>query len=171
MAGIAGPAIMRDWKAGVLEWYLPFRVPHRHVPDQPAPPTDESFYKFIMSRFMDRLDETEVLDLLGWAVGKGMVMRVATACSGTDGPLLVWRGLAEAFRERFQKEFNTSHVFSSEKDCEKQSFIKEMFEDVHHLFTDSGQIGKELWRGQALRSVQQSKSYVLGFEVVSRRWL
>ena len=75
------------------------------------------FYRLLFSRFMERCTDLERDDLaahLRWE--KRGEIRVATACSGTDVPLLVYAGLAEAARDILSVPLRIVHRFSCERE-------------------------------------------------------
>ena len=58
------------------------------------------------------------------------IQRIATACSGSDAPLLVCRAFAEAVYEMTGTALDMEHTFSCEKDQSKQRFLKRMFTNM-----------------------------------------
>ena len=64
------------------------------------------------------------------------VLRVGTACSGTDGPLLCWRAFADTHRADLGESFVVSHELSSEKEKCKQDFIMKAFPQTPAIFED-----------------------------------
>lgn len=126
----------------------------RCVPDVPRPlkqtredpplQPGSNFYRLLFSRFMERCTDLERDDLaahLRWE--KRGEIRVATACSGTDVPLLVYAGLAEAARDILSVPLRIVHRFSCEKDSAKQRFLMLMYPTMPLLFSDASALGAE----------------------------
>ncbi|KAM3149664.1 hypothetical protein ABEW05_010051 [Botrytis cinerea] len=59
----------------------------------------------------------------------GRPLRVATACSGTEAPILFLNSFSEGLRKRGH-DFRIEHVFSCEIDPAKQSYIRRNFHNV-----------------------------------------
>ena len=54
-------------------------------------------------------------------------LKVGTACSGTDSPVLVARAYAEAVRQLWGANREVEHVFSCERNAKKRHFLANMF--------------------------------------------
>ncbi|CAE7512728.1 unnamed protein product [Symbiodinium sp. CCMP2592] len=74
------------------------------------------------------------------------VLHVATACSGTDGPIMVGRALALAMKQ-LGAPMQLDHVWSCEKDPMKRAFIRHLFtgmkdpsEDLKSLYEDTASL-------------------------------
>ena len=73
-------------------------------------------------------------DLASWSIGQlssaergalarlPPVLRLGTACSGSDCPAVVLRHLAQAIRKESGSCFDVDHVFSCERDPREQQF-------------------------------------------------
>ena len=87
-------------------------------------------------------------DLASWSIGQlssaergalarlPPVLRLGTACSGSDCPAVVLRHLAQASRKETGSCFDVDHVFSCERDRRKQQFIRDNFPQLPALFDD-----------------------------------
>jgi site-specific DNA-cytosine methylase len=93
-----------------------------------------------MQRCTD-LEREDLAAYLRWE--KGEEIRVSTACSGTDVPLLVYAGLAEAARDILSVPLRIVHRFSCEKDTAKQRFLMQMYPMMPLLFSDASALGAE----------------------------
>ena len=70
-------------------------------------------------------------------------MRIATACSGTDGPILVWDAFSKALSRELKISLVVMPTFSCEKVPAKQQFIRAAF-DVPLLFNDARELGSQV---------------------------
>ena len=70
------------------------------------------------------------------AKAEGRVLRIGTACSGTDSPVPVFLRLAEAL-----KGLEVEHAFSCKFCEEKQDWIRKNFPDLPCLFKDVKELG------------------------------
>ena len=87
-------------------------------------------------------------DVASWSIGQlssderhklaclPLVLRLGTACSGSDCPAVVLRHLAAAIRQETGRCFDVNHVFSCEKDPKKQEFIRANFPELTAVFDD-----------------------------------
>ena len=113
------------------------RCPQAFEADSGRPPSLQpggDFYRLLFSRFMERCTDLERDDLaayLRWE--KRGEIRVATACSGTDVPLLVYAGFAEAARDILSVPLRIVHRFSCERDTAKQRFLTQMYPTMRHF--------------------------------------
>ncbi|KAF7908585.1 uncharacterized protein EAF01_004340 [Botrytis porri] len=73
----------------------------------------------------------------------GRPLRVATACSGTEAPIMFLKSFSEGLRKRGY-QFEIEHVFSCEIDPAKQSYIRRNFPDVP-IFRDITEVFE--WEG------------------------
>lgn len=66
-------------------------------------------------------------------------MGIATACSGSDSPVLVAQAFHNVCKTKFNSPGSFQHVFSCECETSKIEFIAEMFKDtgMQHLFMDA----------------------------------
>ena len=107
-----------------------------------ALPADPSFLRRLFSRFLERSTEAERLDLKAWlAHDMHSELTVATACSGTDAPLLVWDAFASAVNTGLGADVRVVHRFSCERDKHKQSFLRSVL-DQPIFFEDATQLGQ-----------------------------
>ena len=74
------------------------------------------------------------------------VLQVASACSGSDGPIMVGRALALAMKQ-LGAPMELDHVWSCEKDPRKREFIRHIFtgmkdpsEDLKSLYEDTASL-------------------------------
>ena len=65
------------------------------------------------------------------ATAEGRPLRVGTACSGTDSPIVVFKALSEAL-----PAITFEHVFSCESSEKKRAWIRGNFPDVPNMFLD-----------------------------------
>ena len=65
------------------------------------------------------------------AKAEGRPLRVGTACSGTDSPIVVFKALSEAL-----PAIAFEHVFSCESSEKKRAWIRDNFPDVPKMFLD-----------------------------------
>ncbi len=70
-------------------------------------------------------------------------LRLGTACSGSDCPVISLEHLAAALRLRLPagRTLHVDHVFSCESDKAKQRFIRENFPQLRMLFDDVTELG------------------------------
>ena len=91
-------------------------------------------------RLLQRLDSTERKSVQSWLARHPC--RLGTMCSGTDAPVLAVQALRAAVAStdtggdaghasRFE------HVFSVERNINKQQFIDLLYPDVQHIFTNT----------------------------------
>ena len=71
-------------------------------------------------------------------------LRVGTACSGTDSPLIALQYLAQGAREVLGIEAEVRHCFSCELDPQKRTFITDHFPDLEALYEDVNTLGDAL---------------------------
>ena len=117
-------------------------LPH-HVADAALPP-GPSYYKLLFERFLGRVSAEQRADISAWIVhAKRGELDVATICSGTDVPLLVYGGFAEAARAVLGVEVRIVPKFSCEKVKPKQTFLRHAFGDLTVLFKDAKQLGSQ----------------------------
>ena len=65
------------------------------------------------------------------AMAEGRPLRVGTACSGTDSPIVVLKALSDAL-----PTITFEHVFSCESSKKKRAWILDNFPDVPKMFLD-----------------------------------
>ena len=94
----------------------------------------------LFRRFLSCLCPTSRCKLSSYAKLHIRDLRVATACSGTDAPVMCWQVFAEVLAADIQGSFSVTHVFSSEREDSKQRFIKSAFPDIPALFRDCTQL-------------------------------
>ena len=111
----------------------------QHQDDPPLMP-GAGYFSQLFARFLGRARPQEVLDLKVWLREK-KVLNVATACSGTDVPLLVYRGFATAIKDKLGLKIHLNHRFSCEQHAGKQSFLLTMFPSTPLLFNDATKLG------------------------------
>jgi hypothetical protein len=87
---------------------------------------------------LDRLGSTTKAELAFYQE-KFFDMGIATACSGSDSPVLVAQAFHNVCKNKFNSPGSFQHVFSCESDTSKIEFIAEMFKDtgLQHLFMDA----------------------------------
>ncbi|CAE7664575.1 unnamed protein product [Symbiodinium sp. CCMP2592] len=88
-----------------------------------------------------RLNTSHQSDM-AFALSKAGSIRMATACSGTDAPVLVGKAFADAVRTCFSVRSEFEHVFSCESDPDKRGFLEAMFKhtgdvDMARLFVST----------------------------------
>eukprot|EP00974_Lingulodinium_polyedra_P110146 10653739-Lingulodinium_polyedra.AAC.1 len=93
-----------------------------HV-DAPAPPANTTRMRFLANRFLGRLTEDMQRDIAAWLTTHRCLPSIATACSGTDSPVLCMTGLVKELQNR-GFDVNCPHVFSCELDAEKRRFLQ-----------------------------------------------
>ena len=98
---------------------------------------------------MQRLPAAAQCDLAHLLSCSGDVpLRVGTACSGSDAPILVVNALAGAAQRVFGMNVHYEHSFSCEMDAQKQEFLSKMFtsmrdgHDMQHLFRCTADLGR-----------------------------
>ncbi len=100
--------------------------------------------------------------LFGQGRGVRGVLRLGTACSGSDSPVVALRHLQEACNRRFRVE----HVFSCEVCPRKRQWILDNFRGVRYLFEDISQLRNGEARdtvSSAIREVPRVYIFVAGF--------
>lgn len=120
------------------------------------------------TRFLHRCSHSELQDLRVWFHHvKGGKLHIATACSGTDVPLLVYNGLAAAVAQVLGVDVQVIHQFSCERNKAKQAFIKSMFEDVPLMFVDATKLGPEKCfdaiSGTQIKVPEGTESFLVGW--------
>ena len=131
----------------------PQTLPHFAHVDALRPGVD--YYEQLFTRFLQRSSKREQIDLAAWFqhVKRGRV-HVATACSGTDVPLLVYHGLRKAVMRVLGIPLELVHLFSCERSPAKQAFLRTMYEDMPTLFSDATQIGMPVAHDQISQKMQ-----------------
>ena len=71
----------------------------------------------------------------------GSHVHMATCCSGTDSPLLVFDSLRSVLQAAVDCQVGISHAFSSEANVDKQAYIRHCFPDLSRLFPDTRVLG------------------------------
>lgn len=92
-----------------------------------------------------RLPDGMRADLLEMLSGKP-VLDVASACSGSDGPIMVAKAFVSAMK-RLGTPMQLDHVWSCEKDARKRAFLERLFtgmkdpsEDLKSLYVDTSSL-------------------------------
>lgn len=134
----------------------------------PALMPDETYYTALFTRFLHRCSDSELNDLRVWFQHvTGGQLHIATACSGTDVPLLVYNGLASAVTHVLGVDVQVIHQFSCERNKAKQAFIKSMFEDEPLMFVDATKLGSERCfdaiSGKEVKVPEGTESFLVGW--------
>ncbi|CAK0808227.1 unnamed protein product [Prorocentrum cordatum] len=96
----------------------------------PASPSMKDVSEFFLGKLPT--EQRRQLDAaVALATSEGRFLRVGTACSGTDSPVAVFRGLAKAM-----PRLKVEHTFSCESDVKKRQWITDNFPDLPYLFGD-----------------------------------
>ena len=97
---------------------------------------------------------------------KEKILDLATACSGTENPALVWAAFQKVFEEMLGVKVEMPSRFACEIDCAKRSFIMEMMPGIPCLFGDATQLNRSSllnFVNGELCAVPKAKSYIMGF--------
>ncbi|CAK0790294.1 unnamed protein product [Prorocentrum cordatum] len=126
--GAAGPTIGAAARASACSVAVKTMV--SLMPASPSmkdvPDVSEFFLGKLPTEQRQQLDAAVAL-----ATSEGRFLRVGTACSGTDSPVAVFRGLAKAM-----PRLKVEHTFSCESDVKKRQWITDNFPDLPYLFGD-----------------------------------
>ena len=130
------PAGLRDaWATGKM----PDQKPTRPVPfrKREALPVSKDHLCNLYRRFLESISAEQRLRLVQYIDTELQSRwRVATACSGTDGPILSWKALSQVLLADASCQLNIVHQFSCEQNKSKQTFIRAAFPQLSHLFED-----------------------------------
>jgi len=144
------------WSSGDLPAVIP-EVPQPCGEHRAAEPLDigPGYLESLFARFFARLSLDEKADLQAWACNEAQQpLRLASVCSGTDCPVLVWEAFASSFKDAFKQEFKVEHVFSAEKMPRKQDFLLRMYPGMPILFADCLELsGDVAWDVKSERQV------------------
>ena len=102
--------------------------------------------------------------LAAYVSARSEASTIATACSGTDSPLLAVAGVQAALESAVHASWNASHEFSCEADSRKRRFIT-AFHEPKALFGDCTQLGNEAFcfQRKAVVPVRGAEWYIAGF--------
>ena len=121
-------------------------APTPHAGNVMAPPLDvgPTFLVQLFHRFFDRSTDEDVRDFEAWLHHEmHLSFDMATACSGTDSPVLVWEAFAACVLERFGFRPQVVHKYSCERCPRKREFIREVAPNVERLFCEATLLGHE----------------------------
>lgn len=147
----AAEALLESWRAGEMQVREPvIPQPATGLKEDPALPVGRDYLLHLHRRFLERMGP-ECRLRLGQYVQETLKGKwnAATACSGSDGPLLAWDALSQVLGADMDVMLSVSHSFSAENKKQKQDFIKSAFPHSSLIFEDA----THLERGQALDAV------------------
>ena len=125
----------------IVKTEIPSPLP-QHA-SEPHLPVDGNYLHSLLNRFFDRATEVERADLHAWTkYDLNEEFRVATGCSGTEGPLLVWHAFATIANARFGISVQVTSAFASENNPLKQDFIKALLPGPRPIFRDTSKLGE-----------------------------
>ena len=119
---------------------IPSPLPH-HA-SEPHLAVDGNYLHLLFKRFFDRATSAEQADLHSWMqYDLNEEFKVATGCSGTEGPMLVWDAFASMANAYFGISVKATSVFASEINEQKQDFMKHMRPGIGPIFRDTSKLG------------------------------
>ena len=97
------------------------------MPEERLHITSAVLLKALLTACIQNLPDAHRTSLLQFCTQRQSTF--ATACSGSDSPLLGIRGVSDAVHKLVGKPWETQHLFSSEVSKAKRNFILQMFSD------------------------------------------
>ena len=122
----AAEALMDSWRAGRIKVRMPvIPQPATELKEDFALPVGPDYLLHLHRRFFERMGP-ECRSSLKQYVQETLCGRwnAATACSGSDGPLLAWEALSQVLKADMDVTLSVSHAFSAEKEEPKRDFIR-----------------------------------------------
>ena len=137
MNNVSAKSIFREWKDGRLPSvhtpFVPVAVGQKVVPALPVGPL---YLNRLIHRFLTRLPCGDRSNIKLYVAQHLKVLKVGTACSGTDGPLLCWTAISEVLQSELGASLTVQHTFSAELKTDKQGFIRRVFPGTPVMFKD-----------------------------------
>ena len=137
----------KDTANSIKQRWLEGRLPEvAVVVPEPVGPLDDALpvgplhLHHLVRRFLSRLSPDDRYGVAEYCKENLPRLNVATACSGTDGPLLCWAAITEVLKADMGIDISLNHVFSCESMTAKQQFIQRCFPHLKVIYKDALQL-------------------------------
>lgn len=151
-------SVRRQLRQGHLDHAMP-ETPTPTMAARSDPPleVDEHMVERVFRRFLARTDTVERQRIAAWAgAALNSDISLATACSGTEQPVLAFAALGRVLEADLGVRFDVSSAFARESESAKQSVIRMLFPRTNRLFRDARDLGDE----QAFDEISQASQCV-----------
>jgi len=129
------------WGRGELDQVTPITAAPSlaNSADKPLP-VGEQRLRLLFRRFFHRGGEEVRKAVSTWVARRlGGRWEIGTICSGTEGPVLVWRAFQEALAE-LDIPLELQARFSTEIDDAKRKFLRKVLPDLQALYRDAAEL-------------------------------
>lgn len=133
----------------------------------PASEPSPSYLCDLAHRLLGRLDPLHRLRIAALVRSfGGTPFRIATACSGTELPMLAWRAVATAISVSLNVVFHVGHAYSCEKHPGKRKLIQTLFDDLPRMFGDAARLGHDMahdYQRDEMAPIPAAECLIAGF--------